>query len=143
MRRRSLSPPRAGVTHSRYSPSWTRTVSPGSARAAAALIVRSGALAEPSALSEPGGGAGGRGRRRARGAVGGVRAGGGDVVHGHRAGVSPCAGGRSEYISRTPRHSSPHSGSTPPCLVLNGIRNPSGGIGSHHPPVRSVVGKPT
>src|SRR4051794_12500618 len=53
MRRRSLSPPRAGVTHSRYSPSWTRTVSPGSASAAAALIVRSGALAEPSALSEP------------------------------------------------------------------------------------------
>src|SRR5215213_7603648 len=53
MRRRSLNPPRTGVTHSRYSPSWTRTVSPACASAAAALIVRSGALAEPSALSDP------------------------------------------------------------------------------------------
>ena len=29
MRRRSLSPPRWGCTHSRYSPPWTMTVSPG------------------------------------------------------------------------------------------------------------------
>src|SRR5919112_6126383 len=53
MRRRSLSPPRNGVTHSRYSPSCTRTVSPGWASRAAALIVRSGASAEPSALFDP------------------------------------------------------------------------------------------
>src|SRR5687767_1010160 len=53
MRRPSLSPPRAGVTHSRYSPSWTRTVSPGLARAAARLMVRRGELSEPSPRSEP------------------------------------------------------------------------------------------
>src|SRR3954447_325863 len=53
MRRRSLSPPRTGATHSRYSPSWPRAVSPGCASAAAALIVRSGAPSEPSSLSEP------------------------------------------------------------------------------------------
>src|SRR4051794_4828564 len=53
MRRRSLSPPRGGVTHSRYSPPCTTTVSPGWASAAARLIVRSGAPSEPSAESDP------------------------------------------------------------------------------------------
>src|SRR6476620_10863811 len=53
MRRRSLSPPRGGATHSRYSPPWTRTVSPGCATAAAWLIVRNGLSSAPSAVSDP------------------------------------------------------------------------------------------
>src|SRR4051812_32713603 len=53
MRRRSLRPPRRGVTHSRYSPAWTATVSPGCATAAARLIVRNGLSSEPSAVSDP------------------------------------------------------------------------------------------
>src|SRR4051794_32730263 len=53
MRRRSLSPPRRGTTHSRYSPAWTTTVSPGWASAAARLIVRKGLASEPSAASDP------------------------------------------------------------------------------------------
>src|SRR4051812_39757307 len=53
MRRRSLRPPRRGVTHSRYSPPWTMTVSPGRASAAARLIVRKGSASEPAPVSDP------------------------------------------------------------------------------------------
>src|SRR4029453_9626066 len=53
MRRSSLSPPRRGWTHSRYSPLWTTTVSPGTARCAARLMVRSGRSSEPTASSDP------------------------------------------------------------------------------------------
>src|SRR4051812_4914653 len=53
MRRWSLSPPRRGTTHSRYSPPWTTTVSPGCATAAARLIVRNGPSSDPAAASEP------------------------------------------------------------------------------------------
>src|SRR5687768_4889205 len=53
MRRSSLSPPRRGWTHSRYSPLCTTTVSPGRARSAARLMVRSGRSSEPSATSDP------------------------------------------------------------------------------------------
>src|ERR671921_885772 len=53
MRRRSLSPPRWGCTHSRYSPPCTTTVSPGRAIAAARPIVRNGWSSEPSAESDP------------------------------------------------------------------------------------------
>src|SRR6516164_5192182 len=53
MGRAALSPPRRGRTHSRYSPPWTITVSPGRASSAARLIVRNGRLAEPSAVSAP------------------------------------------------------------------------------------------
>src|SRR6185295_16042697 len=53
MRRESLRPPARGCTHSRYSPPWTTTVSPGCATPAARLIVRNGRSSVPSAVSEP------------------------------------------------------------------------------------------
>src|SRR3954454_24369142 len=53
MRRWSLSPPRRGRTHSRYTPSWTTTVSPARASSAARLIVRRGWSGDPSEESDP------------------------------------------------------------------------------------------
>ena len=61
MRRWSLSPPRRGRTHSRYSPSWTTTVSPAWASSAARLMVPKGPLRRP---------------------LGGVGTGGRDMEHG-------------------------------------------------------------
>ena len=46
-------PVRGGLTHSRYTPSWMRTVSPGMAARAARLIVRIGEPSSPVAESEP------------------------------------------------------------------------------------------